>query len=115
MNLLKGYYTFYKHSTLTDSMIYDTQHTTSYMILWYTIMTGLPSYSGLYKHNLIRMCSSTQEQDDNIEGARVARYIDPPCFSVHILSWWVIIYYCIQLSILETWDYVFVSGIGSEY
>ena len=84
-------------------MSHDTQLTTLYMI------------SGLYKHNPIRMCSNTQEQDDNIEGDRVARYVDPPCFSVHILSWWVIIYYCIQLPILKTWDYVFVSGIGSEY
>ena len=71
MNLLKGYYTFYICSTLTDYMSHDTQHTTSYMILWYAIMTGLTSHSGLYKHNLIHMCSSTQEQDDNIEGARV--------------------------------------------
>ena len=31
MNLLKGYYTFYICSTLTDSMSHDTQHTTSYV------------------------------------------------------------------------------------
>ena len=80
MNPLKGYYTFYIRSTLTDYMSHDTQHTTLYMILWYAIMTGLPSHSELYKRNLICMCSSTQEQDDNIEGVRVARY------AVHILS-----------------------------